>query len=89
MFAAKCLRARAQAADLWEKRDRELMRGRLVSRRTPSVVILRSPEYIVDSGFGQAEQRTLNSQLFSRGPRPESEKAKKINWLGEEDSNLH
>src|SRR5215831_11956037 len=36
----------------------------------------------LEAGF--REQRTLNSQLFSRGPPPEWEKAKKINWLGEE-----
>jgi len=51
-------------------------------------LILRAREHFVDFGFGQAEQRTLNSQLFSRGPPREWEKAKKINWLGEEDSNL-
>jgi len=65
------------------------MRGQPVSGRSLSVVILRAPEHVVDSGFGQAEQRTLNSQLFSHGSPPEWEKAKKINWLGEEDSNLH
>jgi hypothetical protein len=37
------------------------------------MVILRAREYLVDSGFGQAEQRTRNSQLFSRGPAPEWE----------------
>ena len=65
------------------------MRGQPVSGRTPSMVSLCASEYFEDSGFGQAEQRTLNSQLFSRGPPNEWEKAKKINWLGEEDSNLH
>jgi len=53
----------------------------------------RAPEGCADSGFGQAEQWTLNSQLFPNcsqvSPPPEWEKVKKINWLGEEDSNLH